>query len=53
LVVSHNLISPVTELLTLPGLLAVAFSPDGRLLAGAAGDGWHPSFIHVWEGRLP
>jgi WD40 repeat protein/serine/threonine protein kinase len=39
-----------TEILTLPGHVAVAFSPDGRFLAGVGGDVLGACVVKVWDG---
>jgi WD40 repeat protein len=39
-----------TEILTLPGHVCVAFSPDGRFLTGVGGDVLQAGLIKVWDG---
>jgi WD40 repeat protein len=39
-----------TEILTLPGHVSVAFSPDGRFLAAVGGDVLGAGLIKVWDG---
>jgi WD40 repeat protein len=39
-----------TDILTLPGRMSVAFSPDGRFLAAVAGEALAAGVIKVWDG---